>query len=127
MPHAADGARVMQATGRHETESRSIWRSILVRFSSQWTMPVIDTAEGGCATFSEQRVGASRNIRHCRFPLAAKRQSWSFAVPYFENVKASPGASTLMVWPGVNSPARIFRARGFSISCWMRRLRGRAP
>ncbi len=48
------------------------------------------------------------------------------ALPFLK-LYVSPSTSMRTSSPGAKSPARIRLANGFSISCWIRRLRGRAP
>src|ERR1700730_2250998 len=45
----------------------------------------------------------------------------------FENVILPFFTETRIVSPAAKLPARISRASGFSISCWIARLSGRAP
>jgi len=58
-------------------------------------------------------------------PSQAVAARASSAPPW--NVSRSSSASTRMVSPGPKRPARISRASGFSSSCWIARLSGRAP
>ncbi len=78
-------------------------------------------ARGGAA--------ACRLVRpeHARHAAARLKRLAPAAVYLRAKEMPSRPAVITMVSPAANLPARISRASGFSISCWIARLSGRAP
>jgi hypothetical protein len=79
-------------------------------------------APGGCFNPMPHRIGAAaaRRVR----PPPGSQAACAFT-PW--NTSRPDSVPTTMVSPGLNSPARIRCASGFSSWCWIARLSGRAP
>src|SRR5262249_20826867 len=92
-----------------------------------------------CAVMDRPRIGGAvpdgdhdRNDGRSAGKAAARPRAGGHAAnahqrQLFANVISPPEVPTLNVSPAGTFPARISRASGFSICCWIARLSGRAP
>ena len=100
------------------------------------------TAMGPALVSQQRRVGThptGRSKTDRRFRIVPSRRRYALGLrpdlpeergsnaQCFWNASLPPSASTWMVSPPTKSPARIFRAGGFSSWVWIARLSGRAP
>ncbi len=84
-------------------------------------------ARVACAASSTRRAAATRRQRAVLLGPAAAASGAAGPRYRFTKVIAPCFSAICTVSPAMNLPARISFASGFSISCWMARLSGRAP